>query len=255
MKTWRLVSGIVSMILCTFVLFQSCSVGLYNTVAETNKSSGSAGAIVAIMMLCGGIVSCVKRYGGSNKAIVALYGVGAFFGFTLADAVYKDLFIWAFWCMVCSIMAMVADVIDINREYPVDEIPYDQPVGPYRRQAPNQGQQYGQRQQRGPVQYNAQQQAQRRRPPQQSYGQPQQPQRRAHQGYGQQYDSQGFSQRQQRPQQRPVQRPQQRPQQRPMLPDRPAQRQAIPLQGEFGQDAEPITFNEEDLFRDDDLFK
>lgn len=110
MKTWKLVSGILSIVLCLFVMFQSCAVGLANTLQENGEVSGSAGVIVAIMLLTGGIVSVATRKStgkGSNIALIILYGIGALFGFTLAGS-YGDLVIWAFWCMVCAILAIVS---------------------------------------------------------------------------------------------------------------------------------------------------
>ena len=51
MKTWKLVSGILSIVLFIMVAFQSCAVGIGNTLGETGEVGGSAGIIVAIMLL------------------------------------------------------------------------------------------------------------------------------------------------------------------------------------------------------------
>jgi len=59
MKTWKLVSGILSIVLFIVVAFQSCAAGIGNTLAENGEASGSGGIIVAVMMLTGGIVSIV----------------------------------------------------------------------------------------------------------------------------------------------------------------------------------------------------
>ena len=53
MKTWKLVSGILSIILSVFVTFQSGMAGLGNALADNNEVSGSAGLLVAILMLAG----------------------------------------------------------------------------------------------------------------------------------------------------------------------------------------------------------
>ena len=50
MKTWKLVSGILSIVLFIMVAFQSCAVGIGNTLGETGEVGGSAGIIVAIML-------------------------------------------------------------------------------------------------------------------------------------------------------------------------------------------------------------
>jgi 4-hydroxybenzoate polyprenyltransferase len=91
------------------VSFQSCAVGLGNTLTENGEVSGTAGIIVAVMLLAGGIVSIVTRGGGKggNIAVIVLYGIGALMGYTLAGS-YADLTIWATWCLVCVILAVVS---------------------------------------------------------------------------------------------------------------------------------------------------
>ena len=63
MKTWKLVSGIISIVLFAFVMFQSCAAGISNSLEANGESGGSAGVIVAIMLLAGGIVSIATRNG------------------------------------------------------------------------------------------------------------------------------------------------------------------------------------------------
>lgn len=41
MKTWKLVSGIISIVLSVFVVFQSMMAGLANALEESGQSSGS----------------------------------------------------------------------------------------------------------------------------------------------------------------------------------------------------------------------
>lgn len=109
MKTWKLVSGILSIVLFMVVSFQSCAAGLVNTVTANGQSSGSAGIIVAIVMLSGGIVSIVTRNGskGGNIALIVLFGLGALIGFALAGN-FTDLNIWAGWCLINAIVAVVS---------------------------------------------------------------------------------------------------------------------------------------------------
>ena len=109
MKVWKLVSGILSIILFVLVMFQSCAAGVSNSFEENGEVGGSAGIIVAIMLLAGGIVSVAVRNGkrGGNIALVVLYGIGALTGFALAGS-YADLRIWAAWCLICAVLAVVA---------------------------------------------------------------------------------------------------------------------------------------------------
>lgn len=95
MKTWKLVSGIISIVLSVFVVFQSMMAGLANALEANEQSSGSAGLVVSICMLCGGIVSIVSRKNnskGTNIALIILFGLATLTGFILAGN-YSDLYI------------------------------------------------------------------------------------------------------------------------------------------------------------------
>lgn len=110
MKTWKLVSGILSIVLFVLVAFQSCAAGLSNALEANGEVGGTAGIIVAVMLLAGGIVSIATRKSvgkGGNIAIIVLYGIGAVFGYSLAGS-FSDLIIWATWCLVCAVLAVVA---------------------------------------------------------------------------------------------------------------------------------------------------
>ena len=92
MKTWKIVSGIISIVLSVFVVFQSMMAGLANALEANEQSSGSAGLVVSICMLCGGIVSIVSRKNnskGTNIALIILFGLATLTGFILAGN-YSD---------------------------------------------------------------------------------------------------------------------------------------------------------------------
>ena len=61
MKTWKLVAGIISIILFVVVSFQSCAAGVVNALEDNGGTSGSVGILVAILLLAGGIVSIATR--------------------------------------------------------------------------------------------------------------------------------------------------------------------------------------------------
>lgn len=108
MKTWRLVSGILSIVLFLLVAFQSCAAGISNTLEANGEIGGTAGLLVAIMLLAGGIVSICSRKGskGGSIAMIVLFGIGALLGYTCAGS-YGDLPIWATWCLICAILALI----------------------------------------------------------------------------------------------------------------------------------------------------
>lgn len=110
MKTWKLVSGILSCVLFALVSFQSCAAGLSNSLEENGEMSGSAGIIVAILLLTSGIISIATRQSegkGADIALIVVFGLAALFGFTMAGS-FSDLRIWAFWCLVNAVLAVVS---------------------------------------------------------------------------------------------------------------------------------------------------
>ncbi len=109
MKTWKTVSGILSIILFVIVSFQSCAAGLLNTVEANGEIGGSAGIFVAFMLLAGGIVSISTRRGskGGNIALIILFMLASLIGFVGAGS-YGDLYIWSFWCLINATIAIIA---------------------------------------------------------------------------------------------------------------------------------------------------
>ena len=111
MRVWKLVSGILSIILFVIVMFQSCAAGLANTISNNKELSGSAGIIVSIMMLLGGIVSIATRNSkgkGANIALIVLFGIGALTGLTQNPTIFKDLLVWGGWCAINAVLALVS---------------------------------------------------------------------------------------------------------------------------------------------------
>lgn len=98
------------MILFVLVAVQSCAAGIVNTLENNGESSGSVGIFVGILMHVGGIVSVATRESqgkGGNIALVILFGLAALMGFA-GHGNYSDLVIWASWCLINAILAVVA---------------------------------------------------------------------------------------------------------------------------------------------------
>lgn len=118
MKVWKLVSGILSMILFAVVTFQSCAVGVANSLSESEEVSGSAGILLAVLMLAGGIVSVATRKAvknGGNIALIIFFGLAALIGFANYGS-YSDLAIWSGWCLINAVLAVVAIVTGKNKK-------------------------------------------------------------------------------------------------------------------------------------------
>lgn len=110
MKVWKLVSGILTIILCFFVMFQSCAAGVVNALEENGGSSGSVGVFVSLLMLAGGIVSIAVRKStgkGGNIALIIIFGLAALIGFA-GHGNFSDLIIWSIWCLINAILALVS---------------------------------------------------------------------------------------------------------------------------------------------------
>lgn len=110
MKVWKLVSGILSIVLFAFVSLQSCAAGVANSLEGNGEVSGSAGIIVAILMLVGGIVSICTRNSskkGGNIALIVLFGLAALMGFSNYGS-FSDLAIWSGWCLINAVLALIA---------------------------------------------------------------------------------------------------------------------------------------------------
>lgn len=110
MKVWKLVSGIISIILFGFVIFQSCAAGIGNALTNNGEVSGSAGFLVGVLMLVAGIISVAARKSegsGGNIAIIILDDLAFLLGFAMAGS-YSDLRVWAVWCMICAVMATIS---------------------------------------------------------------------------------------------------------------------------------------------------
>lgn len=110
MKVWKLVSGILSIVLFLIVSFQSCAAGISNTLSDNGEVVGSAGVLVAIFLLAGGIVSIATRNSkgkGGNIALIILFGLATIIGLALAGS-YLDLKIWAAWCAINVVLAIIA---------------------------------------------------------------------------------------------------------------------------------------------------
>ena len=109
MKTFKLVAGILCIVLSAFVIFQSCAAGLFNTLSESGEVSGTAGTIAAIMLLTGGIIMIATRNkegkGGSIAAVV-VFLIGALVGFSMTGS-YSDLKIWSGLMVILAVINLI----------------------------------------------------------------------------------------------------------------------------------------------------
>ncbi len=109
MKTAKLVLGILTIVLSCFVTLQSCAAGTANALSENGESSGTAGLFVSWLMLAGAIVMIATRKKGKGGSIagVILFGLAGVIGFAGAGS-YKDLNVWAGYCLILAVINIVA---------------------------------------------------------------------------------------------------------------------------------------------------
>lgn len=111
MKIWKLVSGILSIVMSIMVLFQSCAASMADALEDEGGASGGFGILVTVLMLTGGIVSIAVRRGekGGNVALIIIFGLAAFLGIVGSSAgSFGDLAVWGSWCLICAILAIVS---------------------------------------------------------------------------------------------------------------------------------------------------
>lgn len=117
MGIWKLIAGIISILISGFVTFQSFAAGLFNTLEENGETSGTTGLFVAVLILTGGIVSIVVHRSkgiGGNIGLIVVFSLAALIGFSLHGN-YTDLIVWSLWCMINVILAVISLIINSVR--------------------------------------------------------------------------------------------------------------------------------------------
>lgn len=126
MKTFKLVAGILCIVLSVLITFQSCAMGVANTLSDNGEVGGSGGFILAVMMMAGGIVMIATRSSkkrGGTIACLCLFLLAAAIGAMCAGS-YSDLYIWSGLCLVLAVI----QVIQLLRDRKKDKVT-EQSVG------------------------------------------------------------------------------------------------------------------------------
>ena len=116
MKVTRLVIGIVSFLMALLVMFQSCAAGLGNALEENGESGGSAGFMLALLVIVAGIIAIATRNGEGKGPYVAavFYILGGIIGIALAGS-YSDLYIWAAVCLIFAAVFIIGTIVERKR--------------------------------------------------------------------------------------------------------------------------------------------
>lgn len=111
MKTAKLILGILTIVISCFVLFQSCAAGTLNALSNNGESSGTAGAMVSLLMLSGGITMIASRKNttkGGSVAGAVIFGLSALIAFAFSNSAFKDLIVWAVLCVILAVINIIA---------------------------------------------------------------------------------------------------------------------------------------------------
>ena len=110
MKVFKLVAGILCIVLSILVIFQSCAAGVGNILSGNGQISGTAGLIVAVMLLVCGIVMIATRKSdgiGGEVANIVMFSIATVFGAVFAGS-YSDLRIWAALCLALTVVNLIS---------------------------------------------------------------------------------------------------------------------------------------------------
>ena len=120
MKTAKLIAGIISIVVFGIIVVQSCATGVVNVIEGNDDVSGSAGVLLALAMLIGGIVGLATRKskGGGITAGV-FYLLGAIIGFANLGT-FVDLVVWSVLSLAFGALFILGSLFTKNR---IDEAP------------------------------------------------------------------------------------------------------------------------------------
>ena len=113
MSIAKLVTGIISIVICVIMGLQSCALSFANAVGKQNNVSGIAGLFVACLILAMGIVSIAtrnKNIKGGCIAIIIMSLIACYVGFTHIN-IFKDLIVWSIWSAICGVLSFVHLII------------------------------------------------------------------------------------------------------------------------------------------------
>ena len=114
LSTFRLVAGIITIVLSVLVTFQSCAAGLSNALEENGESGGSAGVLLAVCFLVAGIVGIVTRKSTGAGGAFTSAGFYGLIGLICAGS-YADLVIWGVISVAFGVIFIIAGVLTKKR--------------------------------------------------------------------------------------------------------------------------------------------
>ena len=118
MKTVKLIIGIISIVLSVVVLLQSCAVSVGDAMLENGETGGSAGVIMAVILLIAGIVAIATRKGKGGGIVAGVFYLIAGLLGKANVGTYTDLSIWSWMCIIFGVIFVLGSILFMKKENP-----------------------------------------------------------------------------------------------------------------------------------------
>lgn len=119
MKTTKLVTGIIMIILSIFIFFQGTIMGISNSMSNNHHTSGSGGILVALLYLVAGIVYLstkkMKSLGGDIANCIILV-ITWLMAISNADKAYTDLPVWGWIALIVGVGFLVWHIFNNKKQ-------------------------------------------------------------------------------------------------------------------------------------------
>lgn len=111
MRNLKLIIGILSIVICLVVMFQSCATGVVNGLNGDDKdTSGGAGIILAFVMLVAGITAIVTRDKKVGTIVAGvIYALGGLVGIANRGT-FGDLIVWSVLALIFGAVFIISGI-------------------------------------------------------------------------------------------------------------------------------------------------
>lgn len=119
MRACKTIFGILSLVFVLLIWFQSCAVGIGNTVIDPESDAASIGFFIGLVMLVGGISGIVTRdsqVGGIITGII--YLLGSAVALDAEVGIYQDLVVWGWFSFVCGLIFCLGSLFPSKSKSP-----------------------------------------------------------------------------------------------------------------------------------------
>lgn len=110
MKGARTALSIIGMVLFVVISFQSCIVGIGDTILENGETGGAGGIVLSFLMLFASIVGvCVRKSKTGSFVAGVIYLLSALAGYVTTGS-FSDLKIWATFSLIFGLVFILTSI-------------------------------------------------------------------------------------------------------------------------------------------------